>query len=102
MIIFIVGNSRSGTTMFSRILNNHDEIFSFHEIHFFEELVSANELNKAISSDNASILLAKLICTTYWLFKRKATVSILKEAQNLILNSNEIDVLPRIPNLSSE
>ena len=61
MIIFIVGNSRSGTTMFSRILNNHDEIFSFHEIHFFEELVSANELNKAISSDNASILLAKLI-----------------------------------------
>jgi len=37
--IFIVGNSRSGTTMLARILGNHDNVFTFHEIHFFEQLV---------------------------------------------------------------
>lgn len=37
-IIFVVGNSRSGTTMMGRILGNHKQIFTFNELHFFEEL----------------------------------------------------------------
>jgi len=94
MIIFIVGNSRSGTTMFSRILNNHNEIFSFHEIHFFEELVTTSELDKVLSSQNASILLAKLISIQRIGYLKERRVSMfLKEAQDLILNSNEIDDL---------
>lgn len=36
--IFIVGNSRSGTTMMGRILGNHTDVFTFHELHFFEQL----------------------------------------------------------------
>lgn len=37
-LIFIVGNSRSGTTMFSKMLGNHPEIFTFSELHFFERI----------------------------------------------------------------
>ena len=35
---FVVGSSRSGTTMMGRILNNHPDIFTFHELHFFEKI----------------------------------------------------------------
>ena len=38
--IFIVGSSRSGTTMISRILNNNKSVFSFKELHFFSQLFS--------------------------------------------------------------
>ena len=33
--IFVVGSSRSGTTMMGRILGNHKDIFTFNELHFF-------------------------------------------------------------------
>jgi len=37
-IVFIVGNSRSGTTLLGRILNNNPLIYTFNEIHFYEKL----------------------------------------------------------------
>ena len=37
---FIVGNSRSGTTLVSRILKNHPNIHVLNETHFFEEFIS--------------------------------------------------------------
>ena len=36
--VFIVGNSRSGTTMMSRVFGNHPEIHAFNELHFFGNL----------------------------------------------------------------
>lgn len=36
--IFIAGNSRSGTTMMSKILGKNPAVFSFNELHFFEQL----------------------------------------------------------------
>jgi len=36
--IFIVGNSRSGTTLTSNILKSHPQVYGFGEIHFFEQL----------------------------------------------------------------
>jgi omega-hydroxy-beta-dihydromenaquinone-9 sulfotransferase len=45
-IIFIIGNSRSGTTMLSRILNNHEQITSFNELHFFNDIVKKPLLDK--------------------------------------------------------
>ena len=33
--IFVVGSSRSGTTMMGRILGSHTDIFTFNELHFF-------------------------------------------------------------------
>ncbi len=41
-MIFIVGNSRSGTTMLGRMFGNHSQIYTFGELHFFEHQVDAN------------------------------------------------------------
>lgn len=60
-MIFVVGNSRSGTTMTGRILNLSKDVFTFHEIHFFEQLWSARDKGKVISLGKAELLLAKLI-----------------------------------------
>jgi hypothetical protein len=35
-LIFIVGNSRSGTTMLGRVFGNHSLVHTFGELHFFE------------------------------------------------------------------
>ena len=43
-IIFIVGNSRSGTTMLGRILGNHPDVNTFEELHFFEYWVDAESI----------------------------------------------------------
>jgi hypothetical protein len=37
-MIFVVGNSRSGTTMMGRILGKNSQVFTFGELHFFEQL----------------------------------------------------------------
>lgn len=60
--IFVIGNSRSGTTMMGRILGNHSLINTFPELHFFEQLWSPSEGGISISIDNAKILFAKLLC----------------------------------------
>ena len=36
--VFIVGNSRSGTTLMSRVFRNNPETHAFNELHFFENL----------------------------------------------------------------
>lgn len=38
--IFVVGASRSGTTMMGRVLGGSPDVFTFRELHFFEELWS--------------------------------------------------------------
>ena len=37
-MIFVVGNSRSGTTMMGRILGKHPSVYTFGELHFFGQL----------------------------------------------------------------
>lgn len=61
-MIFVVGNSRSGTTMMGRILGNHKDVFTFGELHFFGQLWSPTDtsiLNEADAIDLAS----ELFCT---------------------------------------
>ena len=60
--VFIVGNSRSGTTMMSRILNNHTSIFSFKELHFFGRLWSRSDSNLILNKDKSILLMSKLLC----------------------------------------
>lgn len=36
-MIFIAGNSRSGTTLMGRILGKHPDVFTFNELHYLEE-----------------------------------------------------------------
>lgn len=39
-MIFIVGNSRSGTTMMGRIFGKHPKVYTFGELHFFGQLAA--------------------------------------------------------------
>jgi hypothetical protein len=61
-LIFVVGNSRSGTTMMGRILGKHPEIFTFHELHFFEQLWTPRDQNRYLSKAETERLAARLIC----------------------------------------
>ena len=60
-MIFVVGNSRSGTTMMGRILGKHRDVYTFGELHFFGQLCApsfSSELPKA----DALKLAAALCC----------------------------------------
>ena len=59
--IFVVGNSRSGTTMMGRILNNHDEVHTFPELHFFEQMWSGKDKDKILTGDEAIKLAERLL-----------------------------------------
>lgn len=48
-VIFIVGASRSGTTMLSRILGKHTTIFSLNELHVFGDLIGADSIQKTLT-----------------------------------------------------
>ena len=54
--IFIVGSSRSGTTMMSRVFNQHSSIYTFKEIHFFNQIYKKYNNKKIIRSSAIDIL----------------------------------------------
>lgn len=62
-VVFIVGNSRSGTTMLGRILGNHPSIYTFGELHFFEQLVDINRINEKPVDDVLLTILERLFTT---------------------------------------
>ncbi|SFQ51461.1 sulfotransferase family protein [Parafilimonas terrae] len=95
--IFIVGSSRSGTTMLSQILGNHSEIFSFNELHFFEQITLPEDCAKELQKQDAIEKYSKLInIQANGLFKFIESKNIIyKEAdliysQNSKLNSNDL------------
>jgi hypothetical protein len=59
-VVFIVGNSRSGTTMMMRIMNNHSMVHSINEPHFFEKMWTPKDDGIPINSKVAFDLYAKL------------------------------------------
>lgn len=59
--VFIVGNSRSGTTLMSRILNNSEAIFTFEELHFFEEMWIPKEAPESLTYEQSIELTSKLL-----------------------------------------
>lgn len=60
VFIFVCGSSRSGTTMMSRILGNHSSVFAFQELHFFDELASAESASEPVSKEKSIELLSLL------------------------------------------
>lgn len=64
-MIFVVGNSRSGTTMMGRILGRNSRIYTFGELHFFEHLVDSEDINNRseISYEKSMSLLERLFTT---------------------------------------
>jgi hypothetical protein len=59
--IFIVGSSRSGTTMMGRILANHSDIFTFKELHFFGTIWTNNSESNLDKKQQID-LLSRLLC----------------------------------------
>lgn len=60
-VFFIVGNSRSGTTMLMRILNNHKSVHSINEPHFFEQYLSRSEKGKYMAEKESIELFSTLL-----------------------------------------
>lgn len=60
-IIFVVGNSRSGTTMMGRVMGGHGDVFTFNELHFFEQLWAPTAEPTELDTREARDLLSVLI-----------------------------------------
>lgn len=59
--IFVVGNSRSGTTLMGSILGLNSDVFTFEELHFFGTLWSHSDRQKILTRNEAEALAAKLL-----------------------------------------
>ncbi len=46
-VIFVVGNSRSGTTMTGRMFDRHSDVHCFQELHFFEQMLETDGIRAA-------------------------------------------------------
>jgi hypothetical protein len=61
--LFIVGNSRSGTTLMSRVLGRHSDIYQLNELHFYEELyepqINAPRISESDSNNLFNTLMAR-------------------------------------------
>jgi omega-hydroxy-beta-dihydromenaquinone-9 sulfotransferase len=87
--VFIVATSRSGTTMMSRILNLHKEIYSTNELHYFNDIINVNEINKLFNLNSSRKIIAKLLSRIKKNLWNNDDINIyLEEADELLKNSN--------------
>ena len=89
--IFIVGNSRSGTTLMGSILGLNPEVFTFEELHFFGTLWSQSDRHQELTPQQAEALAAKLLAIQDEdVISHKDPKLFLDEAKNIMaaINSN--------------
>lgn len=60
-MLFVVGNSRSGTTMMGRILGKQSDVYTFGELHFFGQLWSPSSSSE-LYKHSAEKLVSQLFC----------------------------------------
>ncbi len=96
--VFVVGNSRSGTTMMGHILRNHPLIFTLpHELHFFEQLCSSDDYGRELSFDEAVALASRLLCINHDSYWRQGDPSrFLEEARTLVLSIQNTPLTPAV------
>lgn len=84
---FVVGNSRSGTSMIALILGRHPDVFSFHELHFFEELWDPNGNHQSLSHKESIRLMARLISIQRdGYFRQEERQLYFRESENILSN----------------
>ncbi|MBR3371617.1 MAG: sulfotransferase [Rhodobacteraceae bacterium] len=86
-MVFVVGNSRSGTTMMSRVLGRNSAIHGFPELHYIEQMVTAEQFasDNPVQDARAIDLVARLISIfRLGYFKRREPERFLSEAQDII------------------
>lgn len=59
--VFIVGNSRSGTTLVARILNGHPAVHILNETHFMGEFAKERERFHSLSASQLFVLVNKML-----------------------------------------
>lgn len=91
-MIFIVGNSRSGTTMLGRTFGMNSAVHTFDELHFFEQQITSDDLerNPVWSNDRLVALAERLITSSReGLFAPTARGRYSEEAQAIIAQLGE-------------
>lgn len=84
-IVFIAGNSRSGTTMMARILNNSNLIHSFNELHYFEGQIDIDDITRTVDPDKVYFVVTNLMKNILdGFFCKRPTESTKKMAVDLI------------------
>lgn len=65
-MIFVVGSSRSGTTMMGRVLGKCPLVHTFGELHFFEHMVDSAGVRdrEALPKDQAEMLVRRLLTSS--------------------------------------
>ncbi len=87
--IFIVGSSRSGTTMMGRILGNHPNVFTFKEIHFFGTIWT-NQTTKVLDKIEQINLLSRLLCIQENGLFHQDNISDFNERANILLEGRNM------------
>lgn len=89
-MIFIAGNSRSGTTLMGRILGKHQDVFTFNELHFLEEIWMPVNNYAIMSKEEAVSNFAKLLSIQRdGYLKKRETGKYINEALKVIETRGE-------------
>ncbi|MCT7949342.1 sulfotransferase [Ancylothrix sp. C2] len=92
-LIFVVGNSRSGTTMMGRIMGKHPQVFTFDELHFFEQLWAPEDRDRTVENNKAEQLASRLLCIQRDGYLRQGDSSrFLPEAKELLTATGAKDL----------
>src|SRR4051812_35060133 len=88
--IFVVGASRSGTTLMSRVVSRTGPVRALAEVHFFERLYTPGSGPDTLGHDDAVDLAARLVHTQHkGLFYRQGTPDDYKnEAEQIVSAAN--------------
>ena len=87
--IFIVGSSRSGTTMMSRVLNENKSIFSFQELHFFSQFYSNRKSERLDYKLSLEMLLVLFNRQEYGVFTNNTNKKFNTIASSLISENSD-------------